>query len=395
MISAEAMRTQVAIIGGGPAGLLLSHILDRNGIDSIVLERQSWTHVLGRIRAGVLEPGTVDLLRGFGLADRLDREGHALQGPLIAWSDRARVIVDTGKFTGKRMMAYGQSAVTEDLFAARRAAGGMMIDQVSNVELHDLTSTRPFVTFVVDGQSRRIDCDYIAGCDGSHGVSRTSMPASLRRVFERRYPITWLGIMSEMPALPDLCWCCHQRGFALASMRTPMLSRCYIQCGLDENAEDWSDDRFWDEFKARCPQDIADQIVPGPSVEKSITFLRSYVAEPMRHGRMFLAGDAAHIVPPIGAKGLNLAVGDIVYLSRALVEVYGTGSVQYLDSYSDVALRRVWSAERLSCWLTVLLHGSPDESPFDRRIRQSQVEHLAISEHAQAALAEQLVGVPL
>jgi p-hydroxybenzoate 3-monooxygenase len=395
MLPAEAMRTQVAIIGGGPAGLLLSHILDRNGIDSVVLERQSWKHVLGRIRAGVLEPGTVDLLREIGLGGRMDREGHVLAGPLIAWSDHARFMVDTKKFTGKQMMAYGQSAVTEDVFSARRATSGLLIEQVSNIQLHELTSTRPFVTCVVDGQSCRIDCDYIAGCDGSHGVSRASIPASLQRVFERSYPIAWLGIMSETPPLPDLCWCCHERGFALASMRTSMLSRCYIQCGLDENVEDWSDDRFWDEFKARCPHDIADQIVPGPSVEKAIALLRSYVSEPMRYGRMFLAGDAAHVVPPIGAKGLNLAVGDVFYLSRALVEAYNTGSVHYLDSYSDVALRRVWSAERLSYWLTILLHGSPDESPFHRRIRQSQVEHLALSEHAQASLAEQLVGMPL
>jgi p-hydroxybenzoate 3-monooxygenase len=389
-----ATRTQVAIIGGGPAGLLLSHILHLTGIDSIVLERQSRQHVLQRIRAGVLEAGTVDLLRAVGLGERMDREGHPHNGSAIAWEGRPRFFIDTKKFTGKSMMAYGQTAITEDLYAARDAAGGQIIDQACDVALHDLTSTGPYVTFEKNGQTRRVDCDYVAGCDGYHGVSRQSIPASVLRTYEKGYPFGWLGIMSETPPFPDLCYCYHSRGFALASMRSPMLSRYYIQCDLDTQLEDWPDERFWQEFKARCPKDMADKIVTGPSIEKSIAPLRSFVVEPMRYGRLFLAGDAAHIVPPTGAKGLNLAVSDVFYLSRALEEAYKTGRTHYLDCYSDMGLRRVWGAARLSWWLTILLHRFPDETPFDQRARESQFDYLHASEHAQASLAEQYVGLP-
>lgn len=389
-----AMRTQVAIIGGGPAGLLLSHILDRNGIDSIVLERQSRQHVLGRIRAGLLEAGTVGLLRAVGLGERMDREGHPHDGSTIAWEGRDRYFIDTKKFTGKSMMAYGQTAITEDLYAARDSAGGRIIDEAGNVQLHELTSARANVTYEKNGQSHRVDCDYIAGCDGYHGVSRQSIPASRLRTFEKGYPFGWLGIMSETPPFPDICYCYHKRGFALASMRSPMLSRYYIQCDLDTKLEDWPDERFWQEFKARCPKEIADQLITGPSIEKSIAPLRSFVAEPMRYGRLFLAGDAAHIVPPTGAKGLNLAVSDVFYLSRALAETYKTGKTCYLDCYSDMALRRVWGAERLSWWLTTLLHRFPDETPFDERTRENQFDYLHASVHAQASLAEQYVGLP-
>ena len=388
------MRTQVAIIGGGPAGLLLSHMLDRDGIDSIVLERQSRAYVLKRIRAGVLEAGTVELLREVGLGERMDREGHPHDGTAIAWAGRRRFFINTRKYTGKSMMAYGQTAITEDLYAARDAAGGAIIDEADNVALHELTSDRPFVSYEKDGRNRRIDCDYVAGCDGFHGVSRPSIPASVLRIFDKGYPFGWLGIMSETPPYPDLCYCYHQRGFALASMRNPMLSRYYIQCDLDARLEDWPDERFWEEFKARCPKEMAEQIVTGPSIEKSIAPLRSFVAEPMRHGRLFLAGDAAHIVPPTGAKGLNLAVSDVFYLARALVEVYTHGNTRYLDGYSDMALRRVWGAERLSWWLTNLLHRFPDDSPFDERTKENQLDYLASSEHAQASLAEQYVGIP-
>ena len=311
----------MAIIGGGPAGLLLSHILHRNGIESIVLERQSRRHVLERIRAGVLEAGTIALLREVGLGERMDREGHPHDGSAIAWEGRPRFFIDTKKFTGKQMMAYGQTAITEDLYAARDAASGQVIDEVGNVRLHELTSDRPYVVYEKDG-SWRIDCDYVAGCDGQHGVSRSSIPVSLLKTYERSYPFGWLGIMSETPPFPELCYCYHHRGFALASMRTPMLSRYYIQCDLDAKLEEWPDERFWQEFKARCPKDMADKIVTGPSIEKSIAPLRSFVAEPMRYGRLFLAGDTAHIVPPTGAKGLNLAVSDVFYLSRALTEAY-------------------------------------------------------------------------
>lgn len=388
------MRTQVAIIGAGPAGLLLSHILDRNGIDSVVVERQSRGHVLERIRAGVLEAGTVALLREVGLGERMDREGRPHDGSWIAWEDRPRLLIDTKKYTGKPMMAYGQTAITEDLFAARDAAGGKVIDEAGNVRLHELTSSRPHVTYEKAGAAQRIDCDYIAGCDGYHGVSRASIPATLLKTFEKGYPFGWLGIMSETPPFPEICYCHHSRGFALASMRNPMLSRYYIQCDLDAKLEDWPDDRFWEEFKARCPKDMADSIVIGPSIEKSIAPLRSFVAEPMRYGSLFLAGDAAHIVPPTGAKGLNLAVSDVFYLSRALIEAYRGAGTHHLDSYSDTALRRVWSAARMSWWLTMLLHQFSGETPFEQRMRLNQFDYLLASEHAQASLAEQYVGLP-
>jgi p-hydroxybenzoate 3-monooxygenase len=383
----------VAIIGGGPAGLLLSHILHRSGIDTIVLERQSRAHVLERIRAGVLEAGTVKLLREVGLGGRMDREGHPHDGSAIAWEGRPRFFIDTKKFTGRQLTTYGQTSLTEDLYAARDKAGGKVIDQASNVQLHELASQRPFVTYDKNG-THRIDCDYVAGCDGFHGVSRSSIPASVLNTYEKGYPFGWLGIMSETPPFPDMVYCYHHRGFALASMRKPMLSRYYIQCDLDTRLEDWPDDRFWHEFKNRCPPDMAEQIVAGPSIEKSIAPLRSFVVEPMHYGRLFLAGDAAHIVPPTGAKGLNLAVSDVFYLSRGLIEAYRTGRTHYLDRYSEMALRRVWSSARVSWWLTMLLHRFPDEAPFEKQMRLNQFDYLHASEHAQASLAEQYAGLP-
>ncbi len=389
----SAARTQVAIIGGGPAGLLLSHILHRNGIDSTVLERQSRAHVLERIRAGVLEAGTVSLLREVGLGERMDREGHPHDGSAIAWEGRPRFFIDTKKFTGRQLTTYGQTSLTEDLYAARDKTGGKVIDQASDVQLHELTSQRPFVTYDKNG-THRIDCDYIAGCDGFHGVSRSSIPAGVLNTYEKGYPFGWLGIMSETPPFPDMVYCYHHRGFALASMRKPMLSRYYIQCDLDTRLEDWPDDRFWREFKARCPPDMAERIVAGPSIEKSIAPLRSFVVEPMQYGRLFLAGDAAHIVPPTGAKGLNLAVSDIFYLSRGLIEAHRTGRTHYLDRYSEMALRRVWSSARVSWWLTMLLHRFPDDTPFEKQMRLNQFDYLHASEHAQASLAEQYAGLP-
>ncbi len=388
------MRTQVAIIGAGPAGLLLSHILDRNGIDSIVLERQTRAHVLERIRAGVLEAGTIALLREVGLGERMDREGRLHDGSAIAWEDRPRFMIDTRKYTGKPMMAYGQTAITEDLFAARDAAGGKIIDEAADVQPHELTSGRPYVTYEKRGTRVRIDCDYVAGCDGYHGVSRTVIPADLLKTYEKSYPFGWLGIMSQTPPYPDICYCHHSRGFALASQRSPMLSRYYVQCDLHDKIENWPDDRFWEEFLARCPKDMADSIVTGPSIEKSIAPLRSFVAEPMRYGALFLAGDAAHIVPPTGAKGLNLAVSDVFYLSRALIEACRKGNTAYLDVYSDTALRRVWGAARMSWWLTMLLHRFPDDTPFERKMRLNEFDYLHASERAAASLAEQYVGLP-
>ncbi len=387
-------RTQVAIIGGGPAGLLLSHILQRNGVDSIVLERQSRAYVLQRIRAGVLENGSVELLRRIGLGARMDRDGHPHHGSGIAWEGRPRFFIDTKKYTGKIMMTYGQTALTEDLYAARDADGGIIVDQATDVRLHDITTQHPYVIYEKYGTTHRIDCDYIAGCDGFHGVSRPSIPDGVLKTYEKGYPFGWLGIMSETPPYPDMVYCYHSRGFALASMRNPMLSRYYIQCDLDARIEDWPDDRFWAEFKARSSPEMAETIVTGPSIEKSIAPLRSFVTEPMHYGRLFLAGDAAHIVPPTGAKGLNLAISDVFYLSRALSDVCRTGKTHYLDRYSEMALRRVWSSARVSWWLTMLLHRFPSETPFEEQMRLNQFDYLHTSEHAQASLAEQYAGLP-
>jgi len=388
------MRTQVAIIGGGPAGLLLSHILDLNGIRSIVLERKTKAHVIERIRAGVLEAGTVELLRHHGLGARMDRDGHVHDGIRIEWPGYDTFVIDGPRYTGRSMMAYGQTQITEDLYEAREAAGGQIVEKAENVGLHDVKSGNPSVTYEEDGRTHRIDCDFVAGCDGFHGVSRESIPASIRQTFEKAYPFGWLGIMSETPPLPDIIYAYHERGFALASQRGPKLSRYYVQCPAADRPEDWSDDRFWSELKARFPSEIAAQIVTGPSIEKSITPLRSFVCEPMQYGALFLAGDAAHIVPPTGAKGLNLAVSDVFYLSRALCAYYTQQNRDLLEGYSATALKRVWGAVRLSWWLTTLLHIFPGEDAFQNKIRANEFDYLTRSEHAQATLAEQFVGLP-
>lgn len=388
------MRTQVAIIGGGPAGLLLAQILHRSGVDNVVLESRTRNYVLQRIRAGVLEWGSVEVLRDAGVGERMDREGLLHDGTGVVWSGSRYCLIDTMKHTGKPMMAYGQTAITEDLYAARDAMGGVVIDEAENVSIHGVNSDAPYVTFEKGGEEQRIECDYVAGCDGFHGVSRQTIPADVLRTFEKVYPFGWLGIMSRTPPLDDIIYANHPRGFALASQRSPMLSRYYIQCELDTDLNDWPDERYWEELKTRFPREIADKIVTGPSIEKSIAPLRSFVAEPMSYGRLFLAGDSAHIVPPTGAKGLNLAISDVYYLSNALIDFYRGDSTDLLEAYSATALRRVWGAERLSWYLSTLLHRFPDQGPFDLRMQVDELEYLASSDSAMKNLCEQYIGLP-
>jgi len=379
------MRTQVAIVGAGPAGTLLAHILAKAGIEHVVIERQSREHVLSRIRAGVLEWGTVETLRRYGLGERMDRDGHV------------HTSIDTVERVGKRMMAYGQTNIQEDLYRAADERGAEIVFEAEDVALHDLDTDHPSVTWSSAGSrggaTERLDCDYVAGCDGFHGVARQSIPAGLRREFEKVYPFGWVGILSETPPLPILLYANHTRGFGLCSMRNPMLSRYYVQCPLTDTVDDWPDDRFWSELLGRLPRSQAEQIVTGPSIEKSIAPLRSFVAEPMSYGRLFLAGDAAHIVPPTGAKGLNLAVADVLYLSQGLIAAYG-GDPGPLERYSETALRRVWGSVRFSWWLTQLLHRFPDQTEFDQRAQEQELYHLSQSALAQAAMAEQYVGLP-
>jgi p-hydroxybenzoate 3-monooxygenase len=389
------MQTRVAIIGAGPAGLLLSEILHHHGVANVVLEKTSRERVLARIRAGVLEQTTVDVLRAHGLGERMDREGHPHDGMRIVWAGHEGFFIDAARHVGKRFMNYGQTQIQEDLFRAADRRDAQVLTEVGDVRPMQVTGDRPWVAFNHRGDSVRLDCDFIAGCDGFHGVSRKTIPTGTLREFEKTYPFGWLGVLSRTPPLPVITYANHPRGFALASARNPTLSRYYIQVPLDAHTEDWSDDRFWDELKARFPPDMAAAIVTGPSIEKAITPLRSYVAEPMRHGRLFLAGDAAHIVPPTGAKGLNLAVSDVFYLARALGAFYSRGTTALLDGYSDTALRRVWSSVRTSWYLTNLLHRFPDASAFDQRAQETELEYLKSSHHAQVALAEQYAGLPL
>ncbi len=389
------MKTQVAIIGAGPAGMLLSEMLSRRGVASVVLEKCTRAHVLQRIRAGVLEETTVGVLRMNGLAERMDRLGHWHDGMRIVWAGHAGFFIDVKRHVGKRFMQYGQTSIQEDLFAAADRRSALILDESEDVLPIGVTSDRPHVTFKRHGESLRLDCDFIAGCDGFHGVSRVAIPTTVLREFNKTYPFGWLGVLSETPPLATITYAHHPRGFALASARTPTLSRYYIQVPLDTRIEDWPDERFWSELKARFPRELAEEITTGPAIEKSIAPLRSYVAEPMRYGRLFLAGDAAHIVPPTGAKGLNLAVSDAFYLARALVAYYADGSTALLDSYSETALRRVWSSVRISWYLTTLLHSFPGASTFDQRAQEIELEYLQSSYHAQVALAEQYAGLPL
>lgn len=390
------MKTQVAIIGGGPAGSLLSCLLDRAGIDNVVLERRSRDYVLGRIRAGVIEHGTVQMLREAGLGGRMDQQGDVHDGVELAFGGR-RLHIDFRGLTGKYVMVYGQTQIQEDLYAAAADRQADFVFEALDVAVHNVQSEAPYVTYTVDGSHERLDCEWVAGCDGSHGVTPTVIPEDARQVFTRDYPFGWLGILSETPPVNDeLIYANHERGFALCSMRHSMLSRYYVQCDLGDRVDDWSDDRFWTELTARLPEDVGERLVTGPSIEKSITPLRSAVAEPMRWGRLLLAGDAAHTVPPTGAKGLNLALGDVTYLFRALEQYYTDGSAKGLDDYSEIALLRVWKSVRFSWWMTTLLHRFPDlDDGFDRRIQQTELEYLADSEPYRRTLAENYVGLPL
>ncbi|WP_425052569.1 4-hydroxybenzoate 3-monooxygenase [Psychromarinibacter sp. S121] len=388
------MRTQVCIIGGGPSGLLLSQLLHLAGIDSVVLERRTRDYVLGRIRAGVLESGTVDLLRRAKVGDRMDKQGIVDEGIVVAGETHG-FRIDIKALTGKSMMVWGQTEITQDLYDAREAMGGTVIHEAEAVKPHEMDTDAPFVTYYKDGAEHRIDCDWIAGCDGFHGVSRKSIPRSVLKEYERVYPFGWLGILSETPPVThEILYASHSRGFALASLRNENLSRYYVQVPQGEPVENWSDDRFWDEFKARIPGDLAEKLITGPAIEKSIAPLRSYAAEPMRWGRMFLVGDAAHIVPPTGAKGLNLAASDVHYLFEALKAHYLDKDDSGIEDYAQKAAARVWQAMRFSWWFTTVMHQFPDQSGFDRRMQESEITLLETSKAAQAAMAELYVGAP-
>ena len=388
------MRTQVAIIGGGPSGLLLGQLLHKQGIDAIVLERQTRDYVLGRIRAGVLEEGFVDLMTEAGVAERMEKEGIRHDGTVLAFGEQ-QVHIDFTRFAGRPVMGYGQTEVTRDLYDAREAVGAETLFQVEDVTLCDVETDAPYVLFRHEGQEKRIDCDYIAGCDGFHGVSRKTIPDDKRTEFEKVYPFGWLGILSDTPPVhEELIYSNSDQGFALCSMRHRMLSRYYVQCPLTDKAEDWSDEAFWTALKARIPAEYAEKIVTGPSIEKSIAPLRSFVCEPMRWGNLFLCGDAAHIVPPTGAKGLNSAASDIYYLYHALMERYLEKSGAGIEAYSERALARSWKTQRCSWWMTNLLHRFPDQGAFDLKMQRAELAFLTDSEDAQAALARNYVGLP-
>jgi len=387
------MRTQVAIIGSGPSGLLLGQLLLRAGIDNVILERQTREHVLGRIRAGVLEPGTVQLLHQAGVAERLDREGLVHKGFELAFDGRMARIDMEKHAGGQSVTIYGQTEVTRDLMDARAGLGAASLYSVDTVALHDVLSGTPYLTYQHQGREQRLDCDYIAGCDGYHGVSRLCIPLSVLREYQRVYPFGWLGVLADTPPVsPELIYACHARGFALCSMRSHTRSRYYVQVSHEESVAAWPDDRFWQELKSRLPEDVAARLVTGPSLEKSIAPLRSFVAEPMQYGRLFLAGDAAHIVPPTGAKGLNLAASDVHTLFSILFRVYREGRKELLEKYSGACLRRVWRAERFSWWMTGLLHKF-DDNPFNHRLQLAELDYYTSSAAGMTTIAENYVGL--
>ena len=389
------MRTQVVIIGSGPSGLLLGQLLHRAGVDAIILERRSGDYVLARVRAGVLEQGTQDLLDEAGVGARMHREGLVHDGFAINYDLKHYRIDLKGLTGGKTVRVYGQTEVTRDLMDARAAIGAETVYEAEDVTLHDIDRDRPRVTYRKDGVEHEVVCDIIAGCDGYHGASRASVPASAIQTFERVYPFGWLGVLADVPPCDhELVYANSQRGFALCSMRSPTRSRYYIQCSTDELAESWTDDRFWDELRLRLDSQVAQRVVTGPSIEKSVAPLRSFVAEPLRFGRLFLVGDAAHIVPPTGAKGLNLAASDVRYLSEALIAYFKGSNESALETYSPRALARIWKAIRFSWWMTTLLHRFPAATPFEHKIQEADLAYLVTSRAAQSALAENYVGLP-
>ncbi len=389
------MKTQVGIIGGGPSGLMLSQLLDLQGIDNVVLEKHSREYVLGRIRAGVLEHGFADLMREAQCGERMDKEGEIHHGFYIAHGGGKDRIDLHGHTGGNSVVVYGQTELTRDLYEAREKMGGKVIHNVDDVKPHNITTDAPSLTYRQGDEVKCIDCDYVIGADGFHGVSRKTIPSDKIREYEKLYPFGWLGVLSRTkPVSPELVYAKHERGFALCSMRSQVLSRYYIQVPLTDTVEDWSDDAFWAELKRRLPADLADALETGPSIEKSIAPLRSFVAEPMRYGNMFLAGDAAHIVPPTGARGLNSAASDIYYLYHAMVDHYKKGDDTGLENYSKTALARIWKAQRFSWWMTTLLHKFPDNIPYDDKLQQTDLEYLLSSEAALTSLAENYVGLP-
>lgn len=388
------MKTRVCIIGGGPSGLMLSQLLHLKGIDNVVLERQSREYVLSRIRAGVLEHGFADLMRTAECGERMDREGEIHEGIFIAHEGRLDRI-DLHKHSGSSVIVYGQTELTRDLYEARDRMKGIVIHDAEDVQLHDVSSDHPYVKYRVGGESVRVNCEFVIGADGFHGVSRKSIPKDVLREHEKLYPFGWLGVLSRTkPVSPELIYTRHERGFALCSLRSQVLSRYYVQVPLTDKVEDWSDDAFWTELKRRLPREVADRLITGESIEKSIAPLRSFVAEPMRYGNLFLAGDAAHIVPPTGARGLNSAASDIYYLYHALIAHFEKGDDTGLEQYSAKALARVWKAQRFSWWMTNMLHTYPDSISYEQKLQQTELEYLLSSNAAKRSFAENYTGLP-